>query len=179
MKPTDRKAFLEIVIGFAELKGKYLSAPALELYWNAMQDWELADFQAAANRLLKTSEFMPTPKDFEDLRKAGRETAGEVFASIGQWIVYSPHGHTLHPETPRSIASAIRAMGGPGAYMMCAEDKLPFLERRFCEHYEQISAADDTREAVPQIAYGEAALQLSPASGTFKSIGKVPERSEP
>jgi hypothetical protein len=160
MNLTDRKPFLEIVIGFAELKGKALSAPALELYWNAMQGWELQDFQAAANQLLRTCEFMPTPKDFEDLRKAGRETAGEVFAGLRQWLEYTPTGYCLKANTPRNIASSFRAMGGPNAYAMCNEEKLPFLERRFCQHYDQITSAADTRDAVPQIAYHDEPLQL-------------------
>jgi hypothetical protein len=173
MKPTDRKDFLEIVIGFAELKGKSLSAPALELYWNAMQHWEIVDFRAAANELLRNAEFMPIPKNFEDLRKAGRETPGEVFARISQWFVYTPNGYTIAPNTPRAIESAIRAMGGPNAYTMCDVEKLPFLERRFCEHYEQIAGANDTRESVPQIAYGDAPLNLNRLAGGFKTIGKI------
>lgn len=172
MNAIDRKPFLEIVIGFAELKGKSLSAPALELYWNAMQAWSLADFQAAANQLLRTCQFMPTPKDFEDLRKAGRETAGEAFANIRRWLVYSPTGYTLHPNTPRALCSAIRAMGGPNAYAMCDEEKLPFLERRFCEHYDQIMTHEDTREAVPQIAY-DSPFNHRQIAGTFKTLGKA------
>ena len=68
--------------------------------------------------------------------------------------------------------SAIRAMGGPNAYAMADEDKLPFLERRFCEHYDQIVSHEDTREALPQIAYGEGSLQLTRVAGTFIAIGK-------
>lgn len=172
MKPTDRKAFLEIIIGFAELKGKALSAPALELYWNAMQHWDLADFQAGANELLRTCEFMPMPKDFEDLRKAGRETAGEVFAGLRQWLKYTPHGYQLAPETPRKIANAFSAMGGAQAYAMCDEEKLPYLEKRFCEHFDQISEVEDARVNVPQIAYSDQMLQLTQVSGNFKAIGK-------
>lgn len=173
MKPIDRKAFLEIVIGFAELKGKALSAPALELYWNAMQGWELRDFQSAANQLLRTCEFMPVPKDFEDLRKAGRETPGEVFAGIRQYLRYTPNGYLLQPGTPRAIANSILAMGGPNAYAMCDEEKLPFLERRFCEHYEQIRDVEDTREALPQIAYDDVPRPL--IAGTFKSLSNKPK----
>ena len=77
MESSDRQAFIEVVIGFAELKGKQLSAPALELYWEALKDWPLDEFKVAAAHLLKTSEFMPTPNSFEEIRKAGRPTAAE------------------------------------------------------------------------------------------------------
>lgn len=172
MNPIDRMAFLETIIGFAELKGKQLSGPALELYWNAMQHWELEDFQAGANQLLRSCEFMPMPKDFEDLRKAGRETAGEVFAGLRQWLKYTPYGYQLKPETPRKIASAFAAMGGAQAYAMCDEEKLPYLEKRFCEHFEQISEVEDARVNVPQIAYGDELQHLTRISGSFKAIGK-------
>jgi hypothetical protein len=180
MKPSDRKPFLEIVIGFAELKGKTLSAPALELYWNAMQTWELSDFQIAANRLLLTCPFMPTPKDFEDLRKAGRETAGEVFAEIRQWLRYSPNGYTLQPDTPRNIETAIRAMGGPNAYANCQVNKLPFLERRFCEHLETLQDVTGTRAALPQLdVKGIARSSLPSESSAIDSIESAAKSEDP
>ena len=48
MRPNDRQKFAAIVTGFAELKGKALSAAALDLYWAAMQQWSIEDFTAAA-----------------------------------------------------------------------------------------------------------------------------------
>lgn len=177
MKPIDRKQFLEIVIGFAELKGKSLSVPALELYWNSMQDWEMPDFQVAANRLLKTSEFMPTPKDFEDLRKAGRMTAGEAFAKAIAWAKSGGYRHPARTSDAILIDRVVASLGGWTAVAGCDPEKLHFLERRFSANYETIQGAEDTREAVPQIAYGDAPLQLNHASGTFKSVGKLPQPS--
>lgn len=174
MQATDKADFLKVMNGIAAMRKSTLIPEVLDLWWACMADWKLEDFKAAAIQVLKTSTFMPMPKDFEDLRKAGRETAGEVFAGIRQWLVYTANGYTLDPKTPRAIYSAIRAMGGPNAYAMCDEEKLPFLERRFCEHYDQITEAHDSREAVPQIAYGEDSLQLSHSAGTFVSIGKTP-----
>lgn len=153
MQVDDKPQFLKVLNGMAAMKKATLIPEVLDLWWGCMQDWNIEDFKATAIQILKTATFMPTPKDFEDLRKAGRETAGEVFAGISRWIVYSPHGHTLREDTPRAIAAAIRAMGGASAYMMSDASKLPFLERRFCQHYDQITGAEDIREAVPQIAY--------------------------
>ena len=152
MNLSDRKAFLEIVIGFAEIRGRNLSAPALELYWNSMQAWELADFQAAANLLLRTCEWMPLPHHFEALLKSGRSTAGEAWIQARQCIEWSLHGYKLRDDCPPLIARAIRAIGGANVLGMCDEDKLTFLERRFVEHYRDIEDATDTRVALPQIA---------------------------
>lgn len=172
MQPTDKPHFLRVLNGMAAMKKTTLIPEVLDLWWMCMADWSIEDFMSAAVQVMKTSTFMPGPKDFEDLRKAGRETAGEVFAGLRQWLKYTPHGYLLDPDTPRKIASAFAAMGGAQAYAMCDEEKLPFLERRFCEHFEQISEVEDVRVNVPQIAYGDEILQIARTAGTFKAIGK-------
>ena len=164
MSPQDRQPFLEIVLGFAELKGRQLSAPALELYWRAMQHWSIEDFKAAADQLLRTCEWMPGPKEFEDLRKAGRPTAAEAWIQaraaagscyVGGAIGYGPGGTCDNPLIDR----AVRALGGYRAIALCHTDKLHYLERRFAEHYASLQDAEDVRQAVPQIA-GPSTLNL-------------------
>lgn len=152
MQPSDRKAFLEIVIGFAELKGKQLSAPALELYWNAMQAWSLDDFRAAANHLIRTCEFMPTPKDFEELKKAARPTTGEAWLAARKALQWGLHGYTVKDGTDPLIAKAIAVVGGANLIAMTEESKLPFVERAFNEAYDSLQDSNDTRVSVPQIA---------------------------
>lgn len=156
MTPADRKPFIEVVLGFAELKGKKLSAPALELYWRSLQHWTLEDFRAAAEQLLRTSEFMPVPKHFEDLRKAGRVTAGEAWDRARRACASAIQcGQVTHNGTCGDpfIDRVVRAIGGYGVIAMCDSDKLHFLERRFAEHFDSMQEADDIREAVPHIAY--------------------------
>lgn len=153
MKSEDREKFLEVVIGFAELKGKALSAPALELYWRALRHWTLEDFRAAAEQLILTCEFMPVPKDFEDLRKAGRMTSGEAFA-MARGIVadaWERDFPTLTSGDPR-VDATVRAIGGWRAIAMSTAENIGFLERRFTEHFETLSDAEDVREAVPRIS---------------------------
>lgn len=156
MRREDRKAFAEIVLGFAELKGKQLSAPALQLYWNAMQGWSIEDFRAAAEHLVRTERFFPGPDAFEELRKAGRETPGEAWLEAQNYLRWSVNGYTLDPKCPAPIAKCIRLLGGANVIAMCDSDKLHFLERRFCEHYETIQDSDDVRGSVPAIAYMDA-----------------------
>ncbi len=163
MTPTDYDDFCAVVIGFAELKGKSLSSPAIELYWRAMQDWTLGDFKLAAEQLLRTSEWMPTPKEFEDLRRSGRPTSGEAWekarAACGSAIQC---GQVTHNGACGDVLidRAVRAIGGYGVIAMCDRDKLGFLERRFAEHYESIRDAEDVRAAVPQIAQEDRRLGL-------------------
>lgn len=160
MRQADQAEFLKVMNGMASMKRCDLTAESLNLWWACFEDWDIDDFKAAAAHLLKTCTFMPQPNDFEALRIAGKPTAGEVFAEIGQWLVYSPRGYTIRPDAPREIAASIRAMGGADAYAMSPVEKLPFLERRFCQHYDQITQAGETRAAVEALGLDEPREQL-------------------
>jgi hypothetical protein len=152
MQPSDRKAFVEIVIGFAELKGKQLSAPALSLFWNAMQHWSIEDFRAAANHLVGTCQFMPTPKDFEDLRRAHRPTADEAWLAARKSLQWTVSGYVEKPGIDPMVSKALRTIGGANALAMCEENKLHFMERRFSEAYEALQGSGDVRIALPKLA---------------------------
>lgn len=160
MQPEDRRAFLEIVIGFAELKGRQLSAPALELFWNAMQGWTIHEFRAAANHIVRRCEFMPTPKDFEDIRRAQRPCASEAWETARKSLQWTVNGYTEHPDADPLVVQAMRSIGGAQAIAMCEVDKLHFLERRFCQVYESLQDSNDAREAVPMLVGPTRALKL-------------------
>jgi hypothetical protein len=157
MTPDDKPMFVAALTELAALKpGAKLSPETYGAWWNAMQDWDLADFRAACAQLAKTSEFMPNPFHFEQLRKAGRKTAGEAWAEVlhyvrygysrvGVWFNGSPK-----PTDPL-LLSAVRAIGGWDAIAMSPTDQTRFLERRFAEHYEQIQEHEEVREALPHL----------------------------
>ena len=95
------------------------------------------------------------PKDFENLRKAGRATAGEAWATAvaACGSCHSAQGFTSGGTSGDPfIDRVVRAIGGYRAIAQCDTEKLHFLERRFAEHFESMQDAEDTREAVPQIA---------------------------
>lgn len=160
MIEADKAAFAKIVLGFAELKSKQLSLAAVELYWGAMQRWTLPEFRAAAEHLLRTCEFMPIPRDFEELRKAGRPTPGEQFAVVLEYVRSGAYNRdpsltfldrdVLRPNV--ISVRAVRALGGYGVIGQYEAHQLQFLEKRFAEHYESMQDSQDTRDAVPQIA---------------------------
>lgn len=168
MNAGDRKKFLEVVVGFAELKGKQLSVAALELYWRSLQHWSLPDFLAAAEQLVRTAEFMPTPKDFEDLRKAARPTSGEA------WILARETARNWRPLR-QNVSSGdpfvdriARAVGGYRAIAMHDSDKLHFLERRFAEHFAAMQEASETRDALPSLMIG---VTGPPTNGPRRLLG--------
>lgn len=148
MQHSDLPQFARILNGLAALKpGKPLTPEALDLFWNAMQDWSIEDFHAAANRLAKECEFMPNPYHFEQLRKAAKPTAGEAWARVLAAVRSSAYANGLDPLLDR----VAQACGGYRAIGQCTDDGLPFMEKRFVEHYEAIQGAVETREELPAI----------------------------
>lgn len=174
MLPTDKADFLRVLNGLAMIKPGHakLTEEALDLWWAAMREWSIADFKAAATHLAKSVEFMPSPFHFEELRKAGRPVAGEAWAEVLEYVRkgtvhwmgggrdFDPaYSSSLKPTDPVALR-AVAALGGFEQVAMCKNDQLPFMERRFCEHYESMQDSTDVRESVPQIANTEATMRL-------------------
>ena len=173
MLVTEGDKFRNILRGMGRMYSAEPDNLVLDAYWIALCDWEFQDFQAAAQRLMKTSKFMPRPSDFEDLRKAGRATAAEAWLEARKHLVWGLQGYTLSAACPPLIAKVVRALGGADQIAMTSQDKLPFVERRFAEHFETLQDATDTREALPQIA-GPTALQPRIAAMTKRLTSSRP-----
>lgn len=152
MRPEDKVEFAQTVTAMASHKRQTLTAMDHRFWWEGMQAWTLADFQAAAFQLVKTRDFMPSMKDFEDLRKAGRMTAGEAFAKALEWARTGAYRYPAQTPEAMLIDRVVQAMGGWIALCGSDPEKIHFTEKRFAEHYETIEDATDTRVALPQIA---------------------------
>lgn len=163
MEPRDFDSFAEVIAGFAELKGKQLSAPAIELYWRAMQHWTIEEFRQAAQHLLRTCEFMPVPKDFEDLRRAGEPTGSEAWTAVLAYCAGKPGD----PITDR-MRRAADAVGGIKAIGMAnVERDLPFVHKRFLDAYAEYVDVDEKRQPMLGPRNGKAL----PLSEITKQIG--------
>lgn len=145
MTPQDRQKFAAIITGFAEIKGKQLSHAALDLYWYAMQGWNIRDFETAAAHLLRSCEFMPTPKDFKDFGKSNRPTAAEAWSQV---LEHLKGGYRDGRGLSTAIDAAVRALGGYRALAMMPSDQLPFRGRDFTAFYEEAARLDEARQAL-------------------------------
>jgi hypothetical protein len=157
----DFDGFSAVVMGFAELRGKVLSPEAIVLFFRAMSGWSLDEFKAAAEHLLRTCEWLPTPFHFEELRRAGRPVLAEA------WIEARSLAKAWRPNmaAPRSsdefLNRVVESIGGYRAIAMCNVDVMGFLEKRFADAYESIQDASDKREAVPSITASSARTRLA------------------
>jgi hypothetical protein len=150
MEATDKPQFLRVLNGIAAIKKSPLVIEAIELWWVCMHDWSIEDFQAATIEVLKRTTYMPCPKDFEDLRRAGRTTAGEAWDQAVRHAASS--SYRLGPLGDATIDQCARMLGGYAAIANCNESALHYLERRFTEHYEAVTNANEVRQAIPQVA---------------------------
>ncbi len=168
MLETDKTSFAAILAGLAAVKpGAKLTPEALDVWWSSFRDWTIEEFRSAAALLAKSHEFFPNPYHFEQLRKAGRLTAGEAWAQVLEYV----RGTALRqPDDPRVLA-AVRAIGGYHAIGMSKTDNTHFLERRFAEHYDAISDAHETREAVPLLAEDQHQRKRSGPQNIAKLLG--------
>lgn len=170
MIQADYDAFCEIVVGFAEIKGKSLSAPAIKIYWQSMQHWSLAEFRAAAQHLLRTCAFMPTPKDFEDLRKAGKPTASEAWDLVLQHCKGAyREGAGLDGGGP--IDTAVSGLGGYRALAFHDSEKLHFMQRQFAERFEEADDVMSTRQRLPAIT--DQRTHTTVDSDGFRKLGEI------
>lgn len=150
MKPQDFESFSQVVAGFAELRGKQLSPAAIKLYWASMQHWSIEDFIRAAEHLILSCQFMPTPKDFEDLRKASGTTPGEAWALVLEHCKGAYRsGKGIDDGGP--IDTAVRGLGGYKAIALYDSDYLGALERRFAERLAETQDALEIRAALPNL----------------------------
>lgn len=153
MEATDGNKFRNVLRGMGRMYGAEPDGLVLDAYWIALRSWSYDDFEAACAHLMEHhKDFMPKPGHFTDLRKAGRLTSGEAFAKMIGWAKSGAYNHPAKTPDAVMIDRVVNAMGGWGRITTADAEKLHFLERDFCEHYETIQDATETREALPQIA---------------------------
>lgn len=158
MTLEDYESFCAILLGLAEPRRIPLSSTTFELYWGALAEWSIEDFRAAANVLFKRCDWMPTPKDFEDLRRSATERADVEAWEIARRAARSAIALGRVREDVTSgdalVDRAVATIGGYGAIALCESAWLHALERRFLEAYVEVRDVAEIRAALPQFSPG-------------------------
>jgi len=160
MQRDDFQRFRAVMAGMAKLYEREIDATLLDAYWLALIDWPLADFERAAGKLMATSKFMPRPADFTELRNSDRPTSGEAWSRVLAAVRTS-----TYPIGDPLVDAVAGACGGYRAIGQCTDEGLPFMERRFAEHFDAMSQRIEGRQAM---GFDSAAKVSGP-----KSIGSV------
>ena len=151
MQPADRAEMARILVSLAEVKpGGKITPESLELWYSAMSAWSIEEFRAAAQYLMLHEEYFPNPWHFQQLRKAQRMTPGEAWTIALQHVKSGAyHAGPAIPEVER----AVQALGGWKIIAWSTIDALPFTEKRFALHYEQLADVAETRQELPALAH--------------------------
>lgn len=153
MNPSDKKRFAQVIAAFAEIKGRPLSAPAIELYWATMQGWTIEAFEQAAHHLLRTCEFFPTPADFEKVSRAGQLQAPEAWAMVLDAIRRGAHRYGQLDDIPAEVKRAVTACGGWQAIGSADEFRISQIERAFLQHFASLGTVAEARANAPGVAH--------------------------
>jgi hypothetical protein len=174
MQQTDFERFRDLMAGMGRIFGSSPDQLLLDVYWLALRDWSLADFEAATAHLLSKAQFMPKPADYAALRKAGQPTSGEAFERARQIVRrLFPREYASHQSGDARLDAAVRACGGYEALAMCTSENIGFFERRFAEHFESISDAETVREVLPDLTGGMRLSGPQGASIALRRIGRA------
>lgn len=138
MQPTDRPAFAELIHGVHDFYGRDVSKFTLEVWWQAMKNYDLATVRDALGRHCMnpdTGQFLPKPADV--VRMLGgttKDAALVAWAKVQRAVSYVGSWQSVVFDDPL-IHRAIDDMGG--WVWLCSQDEKewPFVEKRFCDHY--------------------------------------------
>ena len=182
MTPEDYESFCGILLGFAEPRRIALSSTTFELYWAALTEWTIEDVRSAANILFKQCDWMPTPKDFEDLRRSATERAGVDAWEMARRAARSAIALGRVREDVTSgdalVDRAVATIGGYGAIALCETAWLHALERRFLQAYVEVREVAEIRAALPHFAARDA-LPARSAAGPSSVSAILVRRSKP
>ncbi len=148
MDSGDRPEFVRVLNGLAAIKRVDLTKDTYELWWQSLKDWLINDFKDAAGYLLLNCQFMPTPYDFEQLRKKGEVSAHEAWA-MAMHHVEGPWRQGVLGDA--LIDRVVAALGGYSVIALTHKDKLGFLERRFLDTYNDLLDTSVARKALPDL----------------------------
>ncbi len=148
MDNNDRPEFVQVLNGLAAIRRVDLTKEAYELWWQSMKDWPLDDFKDAAGYLLLNCQFMPTPYDFEQLRKKDEPSAHEAWANAMQHAEGPWRQGVLGDVLTDQVVAMV---GGYRLLALTNTDKVGFLERRFIDSYKDFQDTNGVREALPNL----------------------------
>lgn len=148
MNKEDKIEFAKVMNGLSAMYRTDIAPEMLGIWWNSLADWSIEDFKGAAAYLLKNSQYMPRPYDFEQLMKAEQFTPAEAW---GKALKHSEGSYTRGPLGDELTDAAVRAIGGYKAIGSTQFEKLGFIERSFKEAYGDIAESSDIKRALPNL----------------------------
>jgi len=138
MQLCDFEEFGKNLVGIGELYGKEISEYLANIYWKALEKYELEDVEKAFNTHVVNpdgGQFMPKPADIVKLIEGSGETkALEAWAKAEKTIRSVGSSQSVAFDDGL-IHAVIEDMGGWERFCSGTEDELPFKAREFQKRY--------------------------------------------
>jgi hypothetical protein len=138
MNTTDFEKFRDLLVNVHSFYGKNVSQFSLDLWWEAMRPFELADVQSAMNRHCvspDTGQFLPKPADIvKALRGTTANNAAQAWAKVDRAIRRVGSYQSVVFDDP-IIHAVLHDMGGWILLGEKTEDEWPFVAREFENRY--------------------------------------------
>lgn len=139
MKPNDRRQFDMTIVALAELHGKELSKPLLNMYWEALKDIPFEDFNRAANLIVRTGKFFPKPADFREQVMAGLPIqAALAYGKVQKAFIEGGVYATVVFDDP-AIHAAIDNLGGWVKFCNLTDNELKWWRKDFEKVYQGVA----------------------------------------
>ena len=138
MTQTDFEDFKRLMAGVHDFYGKDLSPFALDVWWNALKNYELPVIGQALSLHCQNpdnGQFCPKPADV--VRMVGgttRDAALMAWNKVQEGVSKAGTYSSVCFDDP-IINRCLLDMGGWPAQCCKTTDELPFVERNFCDRY--------------------------------------------
>lgn len=143
MQSAEFERFRDLMRGMGRVFGSEPDALVLDIYWLALRDWTLPEFESATALLMASAQFMPRPADYAQMRRAAEPTAAEAWAKVLA-KVRTMSRYELVKIDPR-IDAVVAQLGGYGTLMSMTTDQTPWIAKRFSELWSDAATAESAR----------------------------------
>lgn len=138
MQASDIPKFTAMMAGIGELYGKTISSMLTEIYWKALQHFEMKDVQQAFEVHINNpdcGQFFPKPADVVRFIEGSGETkALQAWAKVYRAIIHVGSYQSIAYDDP-IIHAVLEDMGGWIKLCSVKNDQMPFCANEFQKRY--------------------------------------------
>lgn len=138
MQPTEQAKFAAMLLAAAEMYGKTLSDGVIEIYWQTLQGYELADLQRAFQAHFvnpDTGQFFPKPADIVRMIEGSTQSAAAVaWSKVEEAVKHVGTYRDVVFDDPL-IHRVIQDLGGWIQLGTKTLDEWPFIGNDFQNRY--------------------------------------------
>lgn len=141
MTDDDIGEFSDLLIATAEMLKEELSPLRIELYFNALKQYDIETIRDALNIHVRESVFFPKPADFvRIIEGSGSQKATMAWLTVLRAI--EQHGYYDSVVFDGPVARTIEAMGGWQQMADIPRKDLVWAEKEFYRYYEVFARHD-------------------------------------